>query len=74
MKRKHKEAIIAGYVGNLSAIENLTIKALSIGFIVDNCNTNLFHILIECIKHIEIFNEEQLVDITNMINKLSLYG
>lgn len=74
MKKEYKDALIAGYVNNLSAIESLTIKALTIGFVVDDCNTNLFHILIECMKHIELFDEEQTVDIINIINKLSLHG
>lgn len=74
MKKEYKDALVAGYINNLSAIESLIIRALTIGFVVNDCNTNLFHILIECMKHIELFDEKQTVDIINMINKLSLHG
>lgn len=75
MQKKYKDNIIAGYINNLTNIEELNIKQLmTFGYVVEDCSTNLFHILVECIKHIELFNEEQTANITNMINKLSLNG
>lgn len=75
MQKIHKDNIIAGYVNNLTNIEELNIKQLvAFGYVSEDCSTNLFHIAIECIKHIEIFNEEQTANILNIINKLSLNG
>lgn len=75
MKSTHKENIIAGYTKNLLAIDERNVKSLvALGYVTKNYENSLFHMLIECIKHIEIFNEEQTVNVTNMINKVSLYG
>lgn len=74
MTNTHKENIIAGYTNNLLAIDERNIKSLiALGYVTTNYENSLFHILLECIKHIEIFNEEQTVNVTNMINKVSLY-
>ena len=75
MTNKYKENIIAGYTNNLLAIDERNVKSLiALGYVTTNYENSLFHMLIECIKHIEIFNEEQTINITNMINKVSLYG
>lgn len=75
MTNTHKENIIAGYTNNLLAIDERNIKSLiALGYVAENYENSLFHMLIECIKHIEIFNEEQTANVTNMINKVSLYG
>ena len=75
MTNKYKENIISGYTNNLLAIDERNIKSLiALGYVTTNYENSLFHMLIECIKHIEIFNEEQTTNITNMINKVSLYG
>ena len=75
MTNNHKENIIAGYTNNLLAIDECNVKSLiALGYVTENYENSLFHMLLECIKHIEIFNEEQTVNITNMINKVSLYG
>ena len=75
MTNIHKENIIAGYINNLLAIDERNVKSLiAFGYVAENYENSLFHMLLECIKHIEIFNEEQTVNVTNMINKVSLYG
>lgn len=75
MTNTHKENIIAGYTKNLLAIDERNIKSLiALGYVTINYENSLFHMLIECIKHIEIFNKEQIANVTNMINKVSLYG
>lgn len=75
MTNKYKENIISGYTNNLLAIDERNIKSLiTLGYVTTNYENSLFHMLIECMKHIEIFNEEQTTNITNMINKVSLYG
>lgn len=75
MTNTHKENIIAGYTNNLLAIDERNVKSLvALGYVNKNYENSLFHMLIECIKHIEIFNEEQTINVTNMINKVSLYG
>ena len=75
MTNTHKENIIAGYTNNLLAIDERNVKSLvALGYVTTNYENSLFHMLLECIKHIEIFNEEQTVNVTNMINKVSLYG
>lgn len=75
MTNTYKENIIAGYTKNLLAIDERNIKSLiALGYVTTNYENSLFHMLIECIKYIEIFNEEQTVNVTNMINKVSLYG
>ena len=75
MKNTHKENIIAGYTKNLLAIDERNVKSLAaLGYVIKNYENSLFHILIECMKHIEIFNEEQTSNVINMINKVSLYG
>lgn len=75
MTNTYKENIIAGYTNNLLAIDERKVKSLiALGYVTTNYENSLFHILIECMKHIEIFNEEQTVNVTNMINKVSLYG
>lgn len=75
MTNKYKENIIAGYTKNLLAIDERNIKSLlALGYVTENYENSLFHVLIECMKHIEIFNEEQTVNVVNMINKVSLYG
>ena len=75
MTNIHKENIIAGYTNNLLAIDERNVKSLiALGYVTENYENSLFHMLLECIKHIEIFNEEQTVNVTNMINKVSLYG
>lgn len=75
MKNSYKENIIARYTNNLLAIDERNIKSLiSLGYVAENYENSLFHMLIECIKHIEIFNEEQTANIINMVNKVSLYG
>lgn len=75
MTNTHKENIIAGYTKNLLAIDERNVKSLvALGYVTTNYENNLFHMLIECMKHIEIFNEEQTTNVVNMINKVSLYG
>ena len=75
MKNSHKENIIAGYTNNLLAIDERNVKSLiALGYVTENYENSLFHMLLECIKHIEIFNEEQTTNVVNMINKVSLYG
>ena len=75
MTNKYKENIISGYTNNLLAIDERNVKSLiAFGYVTTNYENSLFHMLIECIKHIEIFNEEQTTNIINMINKVSLYG
>lgn len=75
MTNKYKENIISGYTNNLLAIDERNVKSLTaLGYVTTNYENSLFHMLIECMKHIEIFNEEQTTNITNMINKVSLYG
>ena len=75
MKNNHKENIIAGYTKNLLAIDERNVKSLiALGYVNENYENSLFHMLIECMKHIEIFNEEQTANVVNMINKVSLYG
>lgn len=75
MKNSYKENIIAGYTNNLLAIDERNVKSLvALGYVTKNYENNLFHMLLECIKHIEIFNEEQTDNVINMINKVSLYG
>lgn len=75
MTNTHKENVIAGYTKNFLAIDERNVKSLvALGYITKNYENSLFHMLIECIKHIEIFNEEQTTNIINMINKVSLYG
>ena len=75
MTNIHKENIIAGYTNNLLAIDERNVKSLiALGYVAKNYENSLFHMLLECIKHIEIFNEEQTINVTNMINKVSLYG
>lgn len=75
MKNIHKENIISGYTNNLLAIDERNVKSLvALGYVTENYENSLFHMLIECMKHIEIFNEEQTTNVINMINKVSLYG
>ena len=75
MKNTHKENVIVGYTKNLLAIDERNIKSLiAFGYVTENYKNSLFHVLIECMKHIEIFNEEQTTNVVNMINKVSLYG
>lgn len=75
MKNNHKENIIAGYTKNLLVIDERNVESLiAFGYVTTNYENSLFHILLECIKHIEIFNEEQIANVVNMINKVSLYG
>lgn len=75
MTNKYKENIIVGYTNNLLAINERNVKSLiALGYVAENYENSLFHMLLECIKHIEIFNKEQTVNVTNMINKVSLYG
>ena len=75
MTNTHKENIIAGYTNNLLAINERNVKSLiTLGYVTENYENSLFHMLLECLKHIEIFNEEQTANVINMINKVSLYG
>lgn len=73
MRRENKDKLLDIYTNNLADIQQRNIECLNFGFIAESCNTNMFSILIECIKNIEIFNTTQLYNINDMINKLS-YG
>lgn len=73
MRRENKDKLLDIYTNNLANIQQRNIEYLNLGFIAESCNTNMFSILIECIKNIEIFNTTQLYNINDMINKLS-YG
>lgn len=74
MKNKVKQDIIDNYNIILSNMQKRNIDALELGFINDNCNIMLFSILIHCKENIEIFNDTQLNNISNFINKLSYVG
>lgn len=69
-----KEKLLQEYRNTLVNINENDIKLMELGFIADNnCNTMIFPILIHCMENLDIFNDEQLNNITLFINKLN-YG
>lgn len=49
------------------------IERIKLGFINDPCTPLLLNILIHCIKHLELFNKEQLENINSFILSIK-YG
>lgn len=74
MNDKLRQTLIDDYNGLLANIQSDNIKRLELGFISDDCVPMLFSILIHCMENIEIFNDTQLNNISNFINKLSYVG
>lgn len=69
-----KEKLLQEYRNTLVNINENDIKLMELGFIADdNCNTMIFSVLIHCMENLDIFNDEQLNNITLFINKLN-YG
>ena len=73
MEEQTKQNIVDRYNSILIDIERRNIDAIELGFINNDCSPILFSILIHCVKNIEIFNKDQLININSFINKLS-YG
>ena len=73
MKEQTKQNIVDIYNAILIDIERRNIDAIELGFINNDCSPILFSILIHCVENIEIFNNDQLININSFINKLS-YG
>jgi len=73
MKEQTKQNIVDRYNSILIDIERRNIDAIELGFINNDCSPILFSILIHCVENIEIFNNDQLININSFINKLS-YG
>lgn len=71
MAKLNKKEMIDNYKSILIDKEYNYLNQLELGFINDNCTIQAFNILIHCIENIEIFNNRQVNDITNHINKLS---
>jgi len=74
MDNNHIQSLINDYNILLSNIEQNNIKNLEYGFINNDCTPTLFSILIHCVQNINIFNNNQLNNISNFINKLSYGG
>lgn len=69
-----KKILLERYRNTLININQTDITLLELGFIKDNnCNTMIFPILIHCVENLDIFNKEQLDNITNFLNILN-YG
>ncbi len=68
-----KQQIINDYNSMLIDKEKQRIESIYLGVVKDNCDTILFSILTHCIENIDIFNNNQRNNISNLINKLS-YG
>ena len=68
-----KEKLIDNYNELLVSMQTNDIKKLEFGFIANECNSMLLSILIHCVENINIFNDTQLNNIFNFINKLG-YG
>lgn len=49
------------------------VEKIKLGFISDNCDTIIFSMLIHCLENIDIFNDNQIANITHYINTIS-YG
>ena len=73
MEEQTKQNIVDRYNSILIDIERRNIGAIELGFINNDCSPILFSILIHCVENIEIFNNDQLININSFINKLS-YG
>ena len=73
MEEHIKQNIVDRYNSILIDIERRNIDAIELGFINNDCSPILFSILIHCVENIEIFNNDQLININSFINKLS-YG
>lgn len=71
MAELNKKEMINNYKSILIDKEYNYLSRLELGFINDNCAIQTFNILIHCVENIEIFNNRQVNDITNHINKLS---
>lgn len=68
-----KQNIINNYNNILFKLQVDDINREQAGFISTNCNSMLLSILIHCVENINIFNNSQLINISNFLNKLS-YG
>lgn len=65
--------IVNDYKVLLGTMQVNNIEAATFGFVNNNCDTMLFSILIHCMENIGIFNEDQVNNINNLINKI-VYG
>lgn len=69
----NQQELVNTYNSNLANMMTNHIEKLKYGFVEDDCANNLFSILIHCIENIDIFNKNQLGNITCFIDKLN-YG
>lgn len=68
-----KEDIIKTYNDLLINMKVNDINKINYGIIDNNCDSILFTIIIHCVENINIFNEQQLLNINNYLNKI-IYG
>lgn len=66
-----KERLLEEYTKVFVKHNNDTITKLRLGFVEEDCSIPAINIIINCIENIEIFNNEQLNNLSNYLNKLS---
>lgn len=68
-----KEDIINKYNNLLININTNDVNKINYGFVDNNCDSILLSILIHCIENIDIFNDSQLSNIDEFLNKNDLW-
>lgn len=67
-----KEEIYKKYIKVLAHRDNNDIFKENLGFYIKNkCNSLMFLILINCVENIELFTQDQLVNIQYLLNRIN---
>lgn len=69
-----EQELINNYKLALADMQKKDIETIQLGFILNDCATMIYPILIHCLENSKIFNETQLNNIQGYINKLNYVG